>query len=74
MASKSLTVSLTSSEPASASSLTCATVALISAVGVLVMDCMTMGWSEPINIVPIEIVGVFLLMIMVYILRCVPSQ
>ena len=42
-ASGVLTVMRTSSEPASASALTCATVALTSVVSVLVIDCTTIG-------------------------------
>lgn len=46
-ASGELTVMRTSSEPASASSITCRTVAATSAVSVLVIDCTTTGASEP---------------------------
>src|ERR1700756_5740641 len=41
------TVTRTSSEPARASAATCATVALTSAVSVLVIDCTTIGAAPP---------------------------
>src|SRR5580692_8388224 len=47
-----LTVTRTSSEPARASALTCATVPSISAVSVLVMDCTTIGDLPPMVTVP----------------------
>ena len=51
-ASAVLTVMRTSSEPASASALTCATVAATSAVSVLVIDCTTIGAPPPIWMPP----------------------
>ena len=42
------TVTRTSSEPAWASAATCSAVASASAVSVLVIDCTTTGWREPI--------------------------
>src|ERR1700690_4214776 len=47
-----LTVTRTSSEPARASALTCATVPSMSAVSVLVMDCTTMGDAPPMETEP----------------------
>src|SRR3984957_20234413 len=47
-----LTVIRTSSDPARASALTCATVPSISAVSVLVMDCTTIGDLPPMVTVP----------------------
>src|ERR1700735_1922764 len=47
-----LTVIRTSSEPARARALTCATVPSISAVSVLVMDCTTIGALRPIVTAP----------------------
>src|SRR5215472_5027894 len=47
-ASAVFTVMRTTSDPASASALTCSTVARISAVSVLVIDCTTIGASLPI--------------------------
>src|ERR1700722_3013538 len=47
-----LTVTRTSSDPARASALTCATVPSMSAVSVLVMDCTTMGEAPPMETEP----------------------
>src|ERR1700722_3189717 len=47
-----LTVIRTSSEPARASALTCATVPSMSAVSVLVMDCTTIGALPPMVTAP----------------------
>src|ERR1700679_1630031 len=47
-----LTVIRTSSDPARASALTCATVPSISAVSVLVMDCTTIGALPPMVTAP----------------------
>ena len=57
-ASAVLTVMRTSSEPASASALTCATVAATSAVSVLVIDCTTIGEPPPIATPPTSAVRV----------------
>src|SRR4051794_98422 len=46
-ASSVLTVTRTSSEPARARSIIWLTVAEVSAVSVLVMDCTTIGWEPP---------------------------
>ena len=48
-----LTVIRTSSDPARASALTCATVPSMSAVSVLVIDCTTIGALPPMVTVPI---------------------
>ena len=53
-----LTVTRTSSEPASCSARTWATVASTSAVSVLVMDWTTIGWAEPTLTPPTTTVGV----------------
>src|ERR1700735_4197564 len=47
-----LTVTRTSSDPARANALTCATVPSISAVSVLVIDCTTMGEVPPMETEP----------------------
>ena len=57
-ASAVLTVMRTSSEPASASALTCATVAVTFAVSVLVIDCTAIGESPPIAMPPTSAVRV----------------
>ena len=51
-ASAELTVTRTSSDPASASARTCATVAATSAVSVLVIDCTTIGAPPPTRMPP----------------------
>src|SRR5258705_4026405 len=53
-----LTVTRTSSLPASCRARTCATVAATSAVSVLVMDWTTIGWVLPTNTPPTETVMV----------------
>src|SRR5476649_627339 len=53
-ASAVLTVIRTNSEPARARSLTCSTVALASAVSVLVMDCTTIGAPPPTRTCPMR--------------------
>src|SRR5580704_12731256 len=59
-ASSLLTVTRTSSEPARARAAHCWTVEGISAVSVLVMDCTTIGASEPTRTPPTTAVTVFL--------------
>src|SRR5580692_620758 len=72
-ASSLLTVTRTSSDPARASAAHCWTVPGISAVSVLVIDCTTIGASEPTRTPPTTTVTVFLRGIMdmrIYILTC----
>ena len=57
-ASSLLTVTRTSCDPARASADTCAAVAAASAVSVLVMDCTTTGWEDPIRTPPTSVVTV----------------
>ena len=59
-ASSLLTVTRTSSDPARARAAHCWTVEGISAVSVLVMDCTTIGASEPTRTPPTATVTVFL--------------
>ena len=59
-ASSLFTVTRTSSDPARASAATCCTVPGISAVSVLVMDCTTIGASDPTRTPPTTAVTVFL--------------
>src|SRR5579863_2266661 len=57
-ASSLLTVTRTSCDPARASADTWAAVAAASAVSVLVMDCTTTGWEDPIRTPPTSVVTV----------------
>src|SRR5579863_5362637 len=59
-ASSLLTVTRTNSEPARASAAHCCTVEGMSAVSVLVMDCTTIGASDPTRTPPTTAVRVFL--------------
>src|SRR3954453_1502570 len=59
-ASSLFTVTRTSSDPARASAATCCTVEGMSAVSVLVIDCTTIGASEPTRTPPTTAVTVFL--------------
>src|SRR5258708_3618793 len=59
-ASSLFTVTRTSSDPARASAATCCTVPGMSAVSVLVMDCTTIGASDPTRTPPTRAVTVFL--------------
>src|SRR5271167_3103446 len=59
-ASSLLTVTRTSSDPARARAATCWTVEAMSAVSVFVIDCTTIGASEPTRTLPMVQVTVFL--------------